>query len=215
MAATCSMIVCDVPPLGTILRDETSMLSIRTPSADSIHRFIAEQSPLSCTYAAVGATATTPPVGYVVDHTRVELGAGEATYALACRAMSQWKHFDLGWVEAQPTNTPLRVGKTVAVLVRVFGVCWSNAARIVYTIDETTKSHQRFGFAYGTLPGHAETGEERFLIERDIATGKVYYDILAFSRPRHPLARLAKWQVRRMQKRFAQDSAAAMVRAVQ
>ena len=38
----------------------------------------------------------------------------------------------------------------------------------------------RFGFAYGTLPGHGGSGEERFLIERDRDDG-VWYDILAFS----------------------------------
>jgi hypothetical protein len=43
----------------------------------------------------------------------------------------------------------------------------------------------------------------------------VWYDILAFSRPRHFLSRIGKSQVRRMQKRFSSDSAAAMQRAVQ
>ena len=42
---------------------------------------------------------------------------------------------------------------------------------------------RRFGFAYGTLPGHAESGEERFLIEWDQDEDGVWFDILAFSRP--------------------------------
>jgi uncharacterized protein (UPF0548 family) len=71
----------------------------------------------------------------------------------------------------------------------------------------------KFGFAYGTLPAHAERGEERFLIETDDA-GRVWYDILAFSRPRHILARLGYPYVRRVQKRFARDSAAAVQRHV-
>lgn len=37
----------------------------------------------------------------------------------------------------------------------------------------------RFGFAYGTLPSHAEIGEERFMVE--LRDGAVWYDILAFS----------------------------------
>jgi uncharacterized protein (UPF0548 family) len=71
----------------------------------------------------------------------------------------------------------------------------------------------RFGFAYGTLPGHAESGEERFLVEWDRTGDAVRYDVLAFSRPRHPLARLGYPLTRRAQRRFARDSAAAMLRA--
>jgi uncharacterized protein (UPF0548 family) len=91
-----------------------------------------------------------------------------------------------------------------------FGLWWLNACRVVYVVEEA----DRFGFAYGTLPDHAGSGEERFLVEWDQATGLVWYDVLAFSRPRHVLARLGYPWTRRVQKRFGRDSAAAMVRAV-
>jgi hypothetical protein len=42
----------------------------------------------------------------------------------------------------------------------------------------------------------------------------VRYDILAFSRPQELLTRWGYPLVRRLQKRFAKDSAAAMLRAV-
>ena len=42
----------------------------------------------------------------------------------------------------------------------------------------------------------------------------MWYDILAFSRPRQLLARLGYPFARRLQKHFARDSAAAMRRAV-
>ena len=73
---------------------------------------------------------------------------------------------------------------------------------------------RRFGFAYGTLPDHVESGEERFVVEWDEASGEVWYDILAFSRLRHPLVRIGNPYVRRMQKRFGKESAAAMQRTV-
>ena len=73
---------------------------------------------------------------------------------------------------------------------------------------------QRFGFAYGTLPEHAESGEERFTVEWHEADDAVWYDILAFSRPHQLLARLGKPVARRLQKRFARGSAEAMRRAV-
>jgi uncharacterized protein (UPF0548 family) len=48
----------------------------------------------------------------------------------------------------------------------------------------------------------------------DEADDAVWYDILAFSRPQQFLARLGYPLARRLQKRFARDSAAAMRRAV-
>jgi uncharacterized protein (UPF0548 family) len=88
-----------------------------------------------------------------------------------------------------------------------------NACRVVYVVDEGGPV-QRFGFAYGTLPDHAESGEERFTVEWHEADDAVWYDILAFSRPQQLLARLGYPFARRLQKRFARGSAAAMRRAV-
>lgn len=186
---------------------------IHRPSPPTIHAFRAAQGQLDLTYAAVGATRTGPPPGYAVDHTRVRLGTGEAVFQSARAALARWEHFHLGWVEAQPADVPLRAGAVVAVLARVLGLWWLNACRIVYTVDEDGPV-RRFGFAYGTLPAHAESGEERFLVEWDRADNVVWYDVLAFSRPNHWLARLGYPLTRRTQKRFARDSAAAMVAAV-
>ena len=126
-------------------------------------------------------------------------------------ALERWEQFDLGWVEAWPPQTPIQTGEVVAVVARAVGVWWLNACRIVYVIDEHAPI-RRFGFAYGTLPGHVESGEERFLLEWDQNEGSVWYDILAFSRPNHLLAKIGYPFVRRMQKRFARESAAAMKR---
>jgi uncharacterized protein (UPF0548 family) len=163
----------------------------------------------------VGATADSQPLpaGYKLDHTRVSLGSGAATFEHACTALRRWEQFRLGWCDAFPGDTPLHVGQTVVVVARVLVSWWTNAARIVYTINESTDAVSRFGFAYGTLPGHVESGEERFLVEWDRATDQIFYDIRAFSRPRHILSRLGYPFARAMQKRFARNSAAAMQRA--
>jgi len=83
----------------------------------------------------------------------------------------------------------IHAGEVMAVLARAIGLWWLNACRIVYVVDEV-EPIQRFGFAYGTLPDHAASGEERFLIEWNRADNSVWYDILSFSRARHILARL-------------------------
>ena len=138
--------------------------------------------------------------------------------APARAALERWEHFRLGWVEALPADDTIQPGATVAVVARTFGVWWLNACRVVYVVDDERGPVRRWGFAYGTLPGHAERGEERFLIEWDRSSGGggggVWYDILAFSQPNHLLARLGYPLARRLQKRFARDSAVAMVRAV-
>ena len=189
------------------------MLSLRKPSADSIRRFLAVQANMPFSYAAVGATARTAPPGFVVDRTRIKLGEGEPVFHSARAALQRWEQFQLGWVEAWSPETPIQPGEVVAVMGWAIGLWWLNSCRIVYVVDESGPI-SRFGFAYGTLPGHVESGEERFLIEWDRADDSVWYDIMAFSRPNHILTRLGYPVVRRTQKRFGRDSAASMLRAV-
>jgi len=188
-------------------------LSLRKPSADSIRRILAAQANLPFSYAAVGATARTAPAGFVVDRTRIKLGEGEPVFHSARAALQRWEQFRLGWVEAWSPETPIQPGEVVAVMGWAIGLWWLNSCRIVYVVDES-EPISRFGFAYGTLPGHVESGEERFLIEWDRADDSVWYDIMAFSRPNHILTRLGYPVVRRTQKRFGRDSAASMLRAV-
>jgi len=190
------------------------VLSLQKPSNKTIREFLATQSKLGFTYSAVGATAKVPPAGYVVDHTGVKLGQGEDAFGRARLALERWEQFRLGWVEAWSPHTPIQAGEVLAVIAHEIGLWWLNACRIVYVVDEPGPI-RRFGFAYGTLPDHAEAGEERFVVEWDLASGEVWYDILAFSRPNQFLSRLGYPYARRVQKRFRTESAAAMVRAVQ
>lgn len=189
------------------------MLSLRMPSTESLRRVLSEQAKMDFTYSPVGATAHSPPAGYVVDRTRIELGAGESVFESAKTALQHWEQFRLGWVEPWPSETPIQCGEVVAIMGWVAGLWSLNCCRIVYVVDESGPI-RKFGFAYGTLPGHVESGEELFLIEWDQSTNAVWYDILAFSRPNHLLTRLSYPLVRQTQKRFGRDSAAAMFRAV-
>ena len=188
------------------------MLSLRKPSAETVRRFLTEQAKLDFSYSAVGATANQLPAGFVVDRTRIKLGEGVAVFQAAKAALRHWKQFDLGWLEAWSPETPIRTGEVVAIVARSIGLWWLNSCKIVYVIDEPGPK-SRFGLAYGTLPDHAARGEERFLIEWNQADNSVWYDILAFSRPNHILTRLGYPMVRRAQRRFGRESAAAMLKA--
>lgn len=186
------------------------MFLFRKPSPQFIHAFLEVQAKLDVTYPAVGATADNPPLGYVVDHTRLKIGSGQVAFTAAKDALQKWKQFRLGWVEQCWPETPIKPGQVVGVLGRFCGLWSLNACRIVYVMDEPRK----FKFAYGTLPDHIESGEERFTVEWNDKDDTVWYDILALSRPNHFLTRLGYPLVRRLQRRFAKDSAAAMKRAV-
>lgn len=189
------------------------MFLTHKPSAKTIARFIESQRQLPFSYSQTGATQGQTPSGFAVDQNRIMLGSGAQTYARAKSALQQWKQFDLGWVSMVPSGLPIEVGTTVAVLAQTFGLWSLNACRIVYVVEED-REVKRFGFAYGTLLDHVEQGEERFTVEWQ-ADDSVWYDILAFSRPRHPLAKLTNPIVRRLQQRFARDSLARMHQASQ
>jgi uncharacterized protein (UPF0548 family) len=181
----------------------------RKPSEDVVWQFISSQQDLPFSYAEVGATQTKPPAGFTVDHNRIKLGKGEETYRRATAALQTWQQFDLGWMTVMPRGKRLDVGTTVAVQANIYGLWSLNAARIVYVIDERQTQSSKFGFAYGTLADHVERGEERFMVEWQ-ADDAVWYDIYAFSRPRHMLARIGFPITRLLQKRFVRDSLAAM-----
>src|SRR6476661_2304005 len=137
------------------------MISLRKPTREIIRAFLAAQSGLDLSYRAVGATATQPPSGYTVDHTRIRLGEGEAAFEAAKAALSRWEQFDLGWVRAWSPDDSIKAGGLVGVTGRALGLWWLNACRVVYVVDERDGPVPKFGFAYGTLPEHAESGEER------------------------------------------------------
>jgi uncharacterized protein (UPF0548 family) len=72
----------------------------------------------------------------------------------------------------------LRPGDTAVLLLGWRALSFRVPIRVVFVIDEP----RRRGFAYGTLPGHPERGEEAFVVEyRD--DDSVWLVIRAFSRP--------------------------------
>lgn len=165
--------------------------------------------------AAAGERPAPPADGYRADHYRQRLDAGDhGAWRRARDAVGRWAMFDgFSWlrlVRLNPDASPA-AGAVVAVVARHLGFWSVNACRVVYVVDEPG----RFGFAYGTLRGHAERGEERFLVERRAGADggeETWFDLLALSQP-GPLARLAAPLARGLQKRFARDARTAMLRA--
>src|SRR5439155_27229575 len=114
--------------------------------------------------------------GYTIDHNRALLGHGASVFERACGALRRWEMFNLGWVQLCWPSTPIALGATVGVLVHVLRLWSLNACRVVYTLDDEGEV-KLFGFAYGTLPDHAERGEERFSIQWERRNDSVWYDL--------------------------------------
>ena len=187
------------------------MFLLTKPSVSDVVAFLDERRSHVLSYPHVGATrGPSPPKGYDIDHNRQLLGTGEETFDKAKQAIRRWKMFDIPGLGLYFEDTPIEAGRDVALLAGHLAFYSLNSCRVVYVIDE----EYRFGFAYGTLTEHLESGEERFTVEFYPETGEVWYDIYAFSRPGHILVKLGYPYARRRQKSFAIASKSAMKRAV-
>lgn len=138
------------------------------------------------TYAEVGHTQGELPGGYQHLCGQVAIGTGLARFEEASQVLFGWGVHRRSGLRVRPSSE-WAAGGGVAVLRFGLGVAAIKAPlKIVYAVNE---SHRK-GFAYGTLPGHPESGEEAFLLELH-ADGVVTLTITAFSRPSSLLARAA------------------------
>ena len=189
------------------------MFLLSRPTELRIQIILASQLTKGFSYPEVGASRGALPAGYAVLHDCVELGLGSATFDRAVQAIRQWKMFDVPDVRLCWPDAPIRPGGAVAIVLRHFGFWSLNCCKIVYVIDEDGPI-RRFGFAYGTLAGHAEQGEERFMVEWNRTSDLASYHILSFSRPGSVTTKIGYPAARWLQKRFLRHSLAAMAAAV-
>lgn len=185
------------------------MFFTQRPSTAAIDRFLCASQHARLSYAPVGIL---DDARSNLDEATVTIGSGYTDFERAKAALIAWRQFNIGWVETFPHHAPIAVGTVVAVLLRHFGFWSLNGCRVVYNVG----SHRddRFGFAYGTLTNHAESGEELFEVFINRDSEEVKYRIRATSRPQAALARLGQPIVRALQARFRRDSGAAMLNAI-
>jgi uncharacterized protein (UPF0548 family) len=187
------------------------MFLARRPSSATIERFLRACRDLPLSYGPPGILDRDFPSG-TLDHATVTIGRGRCDFERARSALMAWKQFDIGWVETFPRPAPVAAGTIVAVLIRHLGFWSLNGCRVTYTIG-SPEDAVRYGYAYGTLTTHAESGEELFDVCLDPDTDDVLYRIRAISWPQATLARIGQPVVRLLQARFREHSAAAMRRA--
>jgi uncharacterized protein (UPF0548 family) len=180
-------------------------IRLRRPTSDDLAVLLDGCISDSLSYEPVGVsmdrTATTPGLHRRRWTTRLP---DPATFTAGIAAIRKWAvHRGAGLDVA--TDGQIAVGTNVALSAPLpvgFAIA---TCRIVAVIDEPN----RYGFAYGTLSVHPESGEEAFVLTRD-DDGGVHFDVDAVSRPVDPLARLFPPIANHLQDRAARRYLSAM-----
>jgi len=177
-------------------------------SAAAIERGVAVAADLPLTAPPVlrvshsRVPGTPLPFGFAYDMRRSCIGSGPEAFKAAKLAFGRWTPFDLGWARVANPDARIVAGQVIAVEVCTLGLWTLNLSRI----REVAETPISFGFIYVTTTAHVERGEERFFVGLDAASGDVFYELEAFSRPRHTLAILGFPLSRWFQHRFARES---------
>ncbi|MUL80172.1 DUF1990 family protein [Mycolicibacterium sp. CBMA 226] len=136
---------------------------------------LSDLADLTFTYPDVGATAGTLPDGYHHAHDSCQIGSGRTRFNSAGDAVLRWGMQRGVGMRVEATTVTAATGTDMLGRLGPVQV----PCRVVYVVDEP----DRRGFAYGTLPGHPESGEELFTVRYDPASDAVFAEVTAFSRP--------------------------------
>jgi uncharacterized protein (UPF0548 family) len=135
-----------------------------------------------------GIAVTDITAGSGVQYTGVNFDSAGTPIDLASRPTEEQFSAD---------GTPyITAGVTAVLKITLLGRTVDAPVRVVYVVDEP----DQVGFAYGTLEGHPESGEESFVVEKR-ADDSVWLVIRVFSRPSTALYRLGTPVLRAVQKR--------------
>lgn len=149
-------------------------------------------------YDIVGSTQydETPPGNHRLEH-RERIGTGDEVFRRAGEALLHWRMHRAAGLPMTATDTPPQIGTNslgrlglgmligrLRTLSPLGAIGLPVPCRVVWTVDEP----DRIGFAYGTLEGHPEAGEESFVVTRD--PDGIYFTVRAYSRAAAWYARL-------------------------
>jgi uncharacterized protein (UPF0548 family) len=124
-------------------------------------RLLADAEAAELTYDHIGSTLDPDSWPGRRPHSETRLlGSGREAFELAATRLREWacqRHLGADLVPERPAAS---VGTTALVVLRLVVGALVVPVRVVGVIDEP----DRYGWAYGTLPGHPERGEEGFLV---------------------------------------------------
>ncbi|WP_249714116.1 DUF1990 family protein [Rhizomonospora bruguierae] len=138
------------------------------------------------TYPEVGATRDGRlPAGY--HHLRYRrYVADREAFGAAAEAVLTWRVHRAAGMRMDASAERAGPGVHVTTGLGVGPLRLSAPCEVVWSVDEPDEA----GFAYGTLSGHPERGEESFLVTRD-GKGRVWFTVTSFSRADRWFTRLA------------------------
>lgn len=147
-----------------------------------------------------------PPPGLHRLHRSTVLPGAE--FERARETLLTWELHRRAGLTVTAADTPLREGTEVHLGIGVGPLQVTAPCRVLRVIHEP----DRAGFAYGTLPGHPEIGEESFVVSR-AAADTVRGEVAVVARP-VPMLRPVASVVRVAQRRAVGRYLAALVRHV-
>ncbi|MFE5590236.1 DUF1990 family protein [Streptomyces sp. NPDC056549] len=152
------------------------------------------------TYREVGATRTPDvlPTGYHHLRHSTVVGHGRAAFEAAGAAVTTWRMHRSSGARVRADAGRAWPGVHLEVALGAGPLRLGVPCVVIWTAYEK----ERIGFAYGTLTGHAECGEESFVVELE-PDGTVRFTVTAFSRPATWYTRLAGPLVPRLQHAYA------------
>ncbi len=139
-----------------------------------------------------------PPAGFaLLDESTI---LSRTDFERAAHDLLTWRVQARAGLRVRTSRLPLSLGTVVEMRWGVGPLALRIPCRVVEVVDEPGRA----GFGYGTLVGHPECGEERFLLEQ-LDDGRLRFRITAASRPASLPARLAgpvgraaqRWMTRR------------------
>src|SRR5690625_4240525 len=132
------------------------------------------------TYAEIGATGHPGdlPAGYRHVHRREHVGTGRPQFDVLAERLMSWGIQRGAGMDVTATEHRPIPGADVTSTVSIGPIRIQAPCRVVWTADE----QRRVGFAYGTLQGHPQIGEEAFVADID-DSDIVWFTVIAFSRP--------------------------------
>lgn len=136
------------------------------------------------TYTCVGGTATGHADEGYRSFTRT-IPVSRLSFDEAAGRLMTWQVQERAGLRVAASAARVHTDDVVLMKLGLSVAALSIPCRVIYIIDEA----DRVGFAYGTLPGHPESGEEQFLLER--SGGEMQFSVHAFSRPSTRLAKLS------------------------
>lgn len=134
------------------------------------------------TYMPVGATPE-PQTGF--RNFTKQRTLARRDFDGAVEDLMSWRAHERSGLHVRASDARARLGSVVQMTLGVGTIGVTIPCRVVQVVDEP----DRAGFAYGSLPGHPESGEESFIVERR-RDGSLTFTITAYSRPATRLARL-------------------------